>query len=232
MTFHKAKPQSKRMLRRALDIGMTLLLPLLMTYELIGEATHEWIGIIMTSLLIAHHLLNRAWYAHLFKGKYSLFRLVLVILDMVLLVIMSAQAVSGIMMAKHTLEFLPHVGRRSTARVVHMLGAYWGFTLTGVHSGMHMQGVLAKLYTGSIWRKRLLRVLTVLIAVYGVYAFIQRGLPGYMSGRTQFAYFDFSEPLAFFLIDYAVMTLTFMLLGGGLARLLRKPNKNKVQPSE
>lgn len=232
MTFRKANPQSKRMLRRALDIGMTLLLPLLMTYELIGEATHEWIGIIMTLLLIAHHFLNRAWYAHLFKSKYSAFRLVLVILDMALLVIMSAQAVSGIMMAKHTLEFLPHIGRRSTARVVHMLGAYWGFTLTGIHAGMHMQGILAKLYAGTVRRKRLLWALTALIAVYGVYALIRRGLPGYMSGQTQFAYFDFGEPLAFFLIDYAVMTLTFMLLGGGLAWLLRKPNKNKAQQSE
>lgn len=140
---------SRKTLRRGVDGVMALLLPLLMTYELIGAATHEWIGVAMTMVLILHHVLNKAWYTRLFKGRYSAFRLGLVLLDMVLLVILVFQAVTGMMMAKHTFEFLPHVGRHSSARIIHMLGAYWGFTLMSVHAGMHMSRLVSKLFAGT-----------------------------------------------------------------------------------
>ena len=43
------------------DIGMTVLLMLLMAFELIGRAAHEWIGIGLFALFILHHILNRNW---------------------------------------------------------------------------------------------------------------------------------------------------------------------------
>lgn len=222
MSLPKRSPKVKQHLRRAVDGLMALLLPLLMAYELIGAATHEVIGITMAIVLIVHHVLNRAWYAHLFKGRYNALRWTLTLLDLVLLVILAAQAVSGIMMAKHTFEFLLHVGRRSTARVIHMLGAYWGFTLMSVHAGMHMRGLLSKLFSGSVKRKAGALLFTVLLVCYGLYAFIHRGLPGYLSGQTQFAFFDFEEPLVFFLLDYIAMMVMFMLLGGGLVTMLKQ----------
>ena len=56
--------------------------------------------------------------------------------------------------------------------------------------------------------KRLLRGSAALIAGYGVYAFIRREIGRYMLLRNHFAFFDFEEPLTFFLADYiAVMAL-------------------------
>ena len=43
------------------DVVMTVLLMLLMAFELIGRAAHEWIGIAMFALFILHHILNRRW---------------------------------------------------------------------------------------------------------------------------------------------------------------------------
>ena len=40
---------------------------LLMSYQVVGEAGHEWTGIAMTALMILHQILNRKWYAALFK---------------------------------------------------------------------------------------------------------------------------------------------------------------------
>jgi len=47
--------------KRAVDLLMTAALLLLMSYSLIGEAAHEWIGMGMFLLFIAHLILNRKW---------------------------------------------------------------------------------------------------------------------------------------------------------------------------
>ena len=51
--------KQKIILKIVVDIGMTVMLLLLMTYELIGEATHEWLGVGMFALFITNHILNR-----------------------------------------------------------------------------------------------------------------------------------------------------------------------------
>ena len=45
---------AKRNIRMAADIAMTILLPILMAYSLVGEAVHEWLGIVMFLLFIVH----------------------------------------------------------------------------------------------------------------------------------------------------------------------------------
>lgn len=54
---------------------MTVLLPMLMAYSLIGEMLHEIIGRAIFVLFIVHHILNRKWYGALFKGKYNMRRI-------------------------------------------------------------------------------------------------------------------------------------------------------------
>ena len=49
----------KAIVRIGIDIGMTVQLLLLMSYELIGSSLHEWIGLAMFVLFVCHHLLNR-----------------------------------------------------------------------------------------------------------------------------------------------------------------------------
>lgn len=44
-----------------IDIGMTICLLLLMPYSLLSETAHEWIGMAMIMLFIAHHMLNHKW---------------------------------------------------------------------------------------------------------------------------------------------------------------------------
>ena len=46
---------SKQKAKYLVDFGMTVLLPLLMAYTLVGEATHEWLGMAMLVLFILHH---------------------------------------------------------------------------------------------------------------------------------------------------------------------------------
>ena len=51
------------------------------------------------------------------------------------------------------------------------------------------------------------------ISIYGCVAFAQRGFPGYMSGKTTFAFFDFGEQIILFLLDYLAIMALFMIIG-------------------
>ena len=57
----------KMILKLAVDIGMTAALLLLMAYELVGQAVHEWIGIGMFVLFVIHHILNGSWIRNLLR---------------------------------------------------------------------------------------------------------------------------------------------------------------------
>ncbi|WP_303002201.1 DUF4405 domain-containing protein [Dialister invisus] len=199
-------------LKVVIDIGMTVMLLLLMTYELIGEAAHEWLGIGMFGLFIIHHILNRKWSRCVLKGKYTLFRFWQTVLVLGILLTMLGFIYSGVILSEHALSFLPIEGGRAFAREVHMISAYWGFVLMALHLGLHWSMIMGmarrlvkELPTVGKW---LLRGIVTFVAGYGVYAFIQREIGQYMFLKNHFAFFDFEEPLIFFLADYmAVMVL-------------------------
>ena len=126
----------KKHIRILVDCGMVLLLPLLMAYSLVGEAAHEYLGIGMFLLFVAHHILNIAWWKHIFRGKYTPFRILGTTVNLALAIIMLALPISGMILSRHVFLFL-HFGGASTARTVHLLASYWGLVLMSFHAGMH-----------------------------------------------------------------------------------------------
>ena len=126
----------KKKMRIVIDSGMVLLLPLLMAYSLVGEATHEYLGIGMFLLFISHHILNIAWWKHLFHGRYTPLRIVGTTVNLVLAIIMLALPISGMILSRHVFRFL-YLGGAATARTVHLLASYWGLVLMSFHAGMH-----------------------------------------------------------------------------------------------
>lgn len=206
--------RQKNILKIVVDIGMTVMLLFLMTYELIGAAVHEWLGMGMFCLFIIHHILNRKWSRCVFKGKYTLFRIWQTVLAIGILLTMVGSMYSGVVLSEHALSFLPIKGGRAFAREVHMIAAYWGFVLMSLHLGLHwsMMMGMAKQYIKefSAAGKWLLRGIAALIAGYGVYAFIQREIGRYMLLKNHFAFFDFEEPLISFLVDYLAVMVLFV----------------------
>ena len=215
---------AKRNIRMAADIAMTILLPILMAYSLVGEAVHEWLGIVMFLLFIVHQALNRHWYKNLFRGSYPPIRILSTAINLLLVIIMIALPVSGIMMAKHTFGFIHFRSGTASARLIHLLASYWGYVLMCLHLGLHWNIVLGMAWRvmhiteGLEWRTWLLRIAAAFVAVYGAYAFLVRGFPEYMFLRTQFVFYDFGEPLpSFFLFFLAVMAL-FVCIGHCMAK--------------
>lgn len=70
-------------------------------------------------------------------------------------------------------------------------------------------------------RTWILRVLALAIAGYGVFAFVKREVGSYMLLKIQFVFFDFEEPLIFFLLDYVAVMGLFVFIGHYLAEVLK-----------
>ena len=207
----------KLLVKIAVDILMTLVLLLLMAYSLIGEAAHERLGIGMFALFIMHHALNSHWRKNLFCGKYTALRILQSCIVALLLLCIVGSTLSGIILSRHVFAFLPISGGSALARTVHMLSGYWGFVLMSLHLGLHWSTITGM--AGHLFRKPsaartwTVRILGLLISAYGVYAFLKRSIGEYLLLRTPFVFFDFGEPVIFFLIDYIAVMSLFVWIG-------------------
>lgn len=216
----------KKKIRIIVDCGMTLLLPLLMAYSLVGEAAHEYLGIGMFLLFVIHHILNIAWWKNLFRGKYAPIRIVGTVLNFVLVIIMLALPISGMILSRHVFRFL-HFGGTSTARTVHLLASYWGLVLMSFHAGMHgnvMMGMIRKNTNPrqpskiKMWN---LRIIAVVLAICGIHAFVKNEIGSYLFLRTQFVFIDFSQPVVLALLDYLAIAALFAVAGYYISKLIK-----------
>ena len=98
--------------KHAVDILLGIGLLLLMSYQVVGEAGHEWTGIGMTLLMILHQLLNRKWYAALLKGRYTPLRTVQTIVNAALVICFVLTALCGVNMSVHAVPSGPGLFRR------------------------------------------------------------------------------------------------------------------------
>lgn len=216
-----------------LDAAMTLALLFLMGYQFWGDAAHEWVGAGMLALFIAHHLLNSSWHKRILKGKYTPMRIFTLCMDVLVLLSMLLQMISGIVMSRHVFAFLGIDGGMMLARRLHMLGAYWGFALMSLHLGTHWSMLMgmAKTHFGlqkpSKIRAAVFFLMGLAIAGYGLAAFFRRALPSYMFLQNEFVFMDFNEPMLLFYLDYLAIMGLFIFIAHCLSHALKKWGASK-----
>lgn len=137
--------RTKAKMKLITGLLMTILLLLLMAFELVGRAAHEWIGMGIFALFILHHLLNGSWSRAMFRGKYPPLRVVQTVLATVVFLCMIGLMVSAVIISDEVFAFLNIRGGLRAGRTLHMLSAYWGFVLMSVHLGVHWNGILHRL---------------------------------------------------------------------------------------
>lgn len=222
---------TKQKIKITADALMTVALLLLMPYEMVGEAAHEWIGAGMFLLFILHHILNRKWTGNIGKGRYTPYRILQTVLVILVLVCILGSMISGIILSRHLFAFLDIRGFSGPARIMHMTCAYWGFVLMSLHLGILwgiMTGMAGKLFEQpSAARKWLARLAGFGIAAYGVWTFIKRDVLSYMLMQVHFVFFDYEEPVIFFILDYMAAMGLFVLIGHYLSRGLIKLGRKK-----
>lgn len=231
----------KNKTKHILDFVMSVMLLFLMAYQVTGEKAHEWLGIAMFVVVVAHNLLNLKWYSVLFKGRYPFLRIIRTVVNVLLFVAMLGTMVSGILLNSYIFPLAIH-GTMAVARVLHLAGSYWCFVLMGIHLGLHWSIVV------SIFGKRtfpsgakttvtiLLRIVAVAAAVYGGYCFISADIFTYMTFQTHFVFLDYERAPALVLGDQFAMMGTWVFLSYYFTKISqcfsRVGKRSKVQRGE
>lgn len=209
----------KGKLKIAVDVLMAGGMLFMSGYHLWDNVAHEWVGAGVFVLFIVHHILNFNFYKSLFKGKFSAYRITLIIVDFLTLAAMLALMYSGITMSRHVFTFLKIESGLALARRLHILGSYWGILIMCLHLGLHWSMFLSiadkKFKTKSVSKIRSVICFSAgaLIACYGAYVLIKRDFFTYMFLKSEFVFLDYEETKILFYLDYfALMGLCVFVM--------------------
>lgn len=221
-----------------IDLFITILLLLLMAFQITGQEFHEWFGAGMLVLFLVHNILNFKWYRSLFKGKYSIIRVMRMIVNFAVLLSIMCLAYSGMVLSHYVFDFVSVRGQMALARQMHMAASYWGFVLMSVHLGFHwgmIVGMAGKLVRGRKIPKSLLlilRLIAVAVAGYGAVCFYKADIVSYLFLKNQFAFFDFEQTVVSVFSEYIAMMGLWVFIGyysmKGMRWLLRKQSCEKA----
>lgn len=205
---------NKQKYKILIDLFMTIALLLLMLFQITGQQVHEYLGIMMLVLFLGHNILNWKWYRHLFKGKYKLYRCIQTILNISILMMMLGLGYSGMVMAQYVPFSIS--GLISLARRLHLACSYWGFVLMSMHLGMHLRQIV-HMFKKYIHLKtnviKIIKLMIVIICLYGIYCFIQNDMISYMFLINEFVFFDFEKNTFIVLLEYLSMMILWINIG-------------------
>jgi hypothetical protein len=196
---------------------MIVFMLLAMACIITGQVFHEWLGIFLFILFIVHNVLNRSWYQTLLKGKYNAVRVFHTAVNMLLLIAMLGILVSGIMLSHTVFAFL-NIRGGLLVQKLHILSTNWGFIFMSMHLGVHWEKIMGVMKTATrctalSWsRTVILRIVAVLIAAYGLYAFINREVAFKLTAYYLYDFWNPDQPIATFFIDY--LSIMGLFTGG------------------
>ena len=206
--------------KHIVDVLLGVGLLLLMSYQVTGEAGHEWTGIVMTVLMILHQILNRKWYAALFKGKYTPLRAVQTLANAALVICFVLTALCGINMSVHAVPFLSEFMRASLGRRLHLTLSHWCFVLMGLHLGLHIPAMLHGVKNSNV--RRIGFGTSILAAGAGLWLFLKNSYPDYLFYRVPFAFIDYDKAVPLVLLEALLIAFFWVFIGAQLPKLLNR----------
>ena len=212
---------SKHIVDALMGIGLLLL----MSYQVTGEAGHEWTGIAMTVLMVLHQVLNRKWYASLFKGRYTPLRAVQTLVNAALLICFVLTALCGINMSVHAVPFLSEFMRASLGRRLHLTLSHWCFVLMGLHLGLHIRAMLTGIKGQTARRTGF--GLSIAAAGAGLWLFLRGNYPDYLFYRVPFAFIDYDKAAWLVLLEALLIAFFWVFVGAQLPKLLNRKTEEK-----
>jgi len=213
----------KQVVKLIIDIAMYLIFVALMQ-EHLWDGLHEWIGIVLFALFIAHSILNFRWYQSLFKGKYTPTRTILAVINIALFAAMLCCMVSSVLVSGKVFAFL-NLGGAMIGRALHLVSTAWVFVLMSLHLGLHLTPLVNKLKKN----KQLLRavqIILVLLAAYGVYVFVDRAFYEELFYLNEFKFIDTDKSAALYFFETIALSSVFSAFSY-YGRKLLQIKKNK-----
>lgn len=202
-----------------IDIAMYLLFVALMQEHLWSDGLHEWIGVTLFALFIAHNVLNFRWYKTLFKGKYAAPRIMLAVINVALLVAMLCCMASSVLISGKIFAFL-HLGGAKIGRTLHLVATAWAFVLMSLHMGLHFAPFANKLKQRGLlpWVGRMI---AFILAAYGIYVLLDRAFYEELFYLAEYKFFDNTKSGAVYFFETIAMSSFFAALAYYGKRLLQ-----------
>ena len=208
-----------------LDILMTLVSIVLMggAYLFPADIVHEILGVVLFVLWAVHITLNRRWYGALFRGQYNGRRVLQTVINCGVLICTIFLMISGIILSNHIFTFLGIESGLGFARTAHLLASHWYYMFMSLHIGMHVEMIAGKMKGPREGAPlKVLRVIFILISLYGIYAFIIRGIWRYLVLQQQFFFLDLERGYILFALDYISIIILLATVIHYLNKLLLK----------
>jgi len=218
-----------------------------------NDKVHQIWGMVLIALWAAHIALNRKWYGAVLKGKYNPYRIMQTAVNSCVLLCAVLLAVSGIMMAWFVPESVNvPLGFARTAHLVGShwyyifmcahLGMHAGMIANKIRLSRTQQECHSRAPTRESPDKEIIgsspimtdtpnkakaiaaKVLLALVCVYGIYAFIVRGVGKYLFLRQQFFFLDLEKGYLIFALDYLSILVLIATASHWLGKALRAWN--------
>ena len=214
------KTASKRKIQIIVDVLMTAVLLVLMSYSIAGELIHEILGISLFILFTAHHIFSLNFTKALFKGKITPTKIIKIICDILMVIFMLIMLLSALSVSKYIFAFLGINFLSALARNAHTFGAYWLFALISIHIGFHLDFMLAKPMKNK--KKKTVVLLTVsALFLSGLVIFFKEGIYNYMFLINKFVFFDTRGGILLFILKYISIMCMFSIFGLALLKFTK-----------
>lgn len=220
--------KTNTIIKRVIDVALTVTLLLLMAFQVTEQLAHEWLGVTMFVLTIVHQILNRRFYMTIFKGKYNALRVFQLIVNTLLLLSFVCTALSGMMMSRFATPFMNGLLPSSVVRQGHLAMSHWSFALMGLHLGLHFGIITSKLKNRTV--RIILRIVMTGISVCGFYLFFKSDMLNYMLFKNPFAFLDYEKAWWLVILDNLAMIVAWAFAAYLLSlflRLIIKKDKRK-----
>ena len=181
---------------------------------------HEIIGVALMVVWGVHIYANRRWFKATFRGRYNPFRITQAVVNYGMLICVAFLAISGVMLSNHVFAFLGIESGANFARTAHLLASHWYFVFISLHIGLHVGVIFNRLKLAQFidglrisasvsWKVVATRIIVALASVYGIYAFVERGLWKYLTLQQPFFFMDMERGYILFFVDYISMVALF-----------------------
>jgi hypothetical protein len=218
--------------RLIIDLAMTLLLLCAYAYRIIGDAAHEWVGVSVFALFIAHTIINRRWWTRtephcgegsplhksIGKGAYTPRRILMTAVNVLLALATATLIITGFLQSRTVLAFLHNEGGM-IVRLIHTTAAYWLIPLIGIHLGLHW-GMVARHIGKNCLVKNGMRIAAFLFALFGVWSSFDRDMFSKLFLGFSFDYWPEERPaVLFFTETLSIMAVYVFAVYYALKRL-------------
>lgn len=188
--------------RLFLDGGIFLGTLACMAYAWTGKLLHEWIGLAVIVLFVAHLFINRRWYGKAFTSKGVPMNGIRKTFNCLLLFMILGIIVSSLLVSEYIFGFLG-LGEGKVGLTPHLICAYWGFLIMAMHIGLHWQMLMAqfkktalgKTLCNQVWVGRMMPLVTAVLGIvsfwhqqYGVHLFMRIGTSDLPHGESWFLF--------------------------------------------